>query len=182
MKINPRHIFVPLLFACLVAMLSGCSTLKHSVKNKKKGKAKTEKIDKHRRHEIEKNLHGDVKLIIDEALEWMGTPYEFGRQDKGVATDCSGFVMRVFEKAGYKLPRNSAKQAEFCSPVKKGGVKAGDLVFFITNGGTKINHVGLMIDDDQFIHASTKGVVISSMSSNYYSTHFQLYGRVPGLK
>lgn len=133
--------------------------------------------------EVEKDLHGTELLIVKSAFEWEGTPYAFGRQDKGVATDCSGMVMVVFEEVlGCKLPRNSAKQAEYCEEIKSSKVKPADLVFFITNNGDKINHVGIMIDEEQFIHASTKGVRVSSMASDYYKNHFVKYGRVPCLK
>lgn len=133
--------------------------------------------------EVEGKLEGDVKAVLEEAFEWLDTPYAYGRQDKGVATDCSGLVMVVFEKTiGCKLPRNSAKQAEYCEEVSSIHPKPGDLVFFITNKGDKINHVGIMIDKEKFIHASSHGVLVSNMKSDYYKSHFVKYGRVPCLK
>lgn len=52
--------------------------------------------------------------LIREAMEWQGTPYKYGGEEKGGGTDCSGFVMSVYRDAvGMKLPRNSAAQAEF---------------------------------------------------------------------
>lgn len=160
-----------------VIWLASCSTQKKTAKASYEQNIKEErKIEK----EIEKNLRGDEKKIIEEAFEWLGTKYEYGKQEKGVSTDCSGFVMKVFDKAiNCKLPRNSAKQAEYCQTIKRKNLKPGDLVFFITNNGTKINHVGIMIDEVQFIHASSKGVLVSSLESNYYNRHFQRSGRVP---
>lgn len=157
----------------------GCSTHRKTAKQKFTHSEEL-KIEK---DEVEGRLKGDVKKVLEEAFEWLDTPYAFGRQDKGVATDCSGLVMVVFEKTiGCKLPRNSAKQAEFCETVKQRDVKPGDLVFFITNKGDKINHVGIMIDKEKFIHASSRGVVVSSMKSDYYRTHMQKFGRVPCLE
>lgn len=65
-------------------------------------------------------------------------------------------VLSVYEKVtGVKLPRNSAKQAEFCIPVKKKQLKIGDLVFFATGKNPdRISHVGIMVNDCEFIHAS----------------------------
>lgn len=138
--------------------------------------------------ELWKELEGSLKHnevdVMREAIDWLGTPYKYGRQDKNLATDCSGFVMQVFDiSLGCKLPRNSAKQAEYCADVSSQSVKPCDLVFFITNGGDRINHVGIMIDNKRFIHASSsKGVVVSSLESGYYQTRLQKFGRVPCIK
>lgn len=121
------------------------------------------------------------KEIVAEAYTWLGTPYGYARAEKGVATDCSGMVLQVYEKiAGVKLPRNSAKQAEFCKSVKEKDVKVGDLVFFATGKNKNtISHVGIMVDDTNFIHASTsKGVVVSDMTQPYYVRTFRGFGRV----
>ena len=171
------------LLLCLAGMMMvSCSSHYKTVKRNKKDNTQI-KADEKIIKEIERVLKGDEKKILDEAMEWLGTPYTYARQDKGVATDCSGFVMMVFDTAiGCKLPRNSAKQSEFCDHINAKKVKPGDLVFFITNNGNKINHVGIMIDDVQFIHASTKGVKISSLEQTFYKTHFKNFGRVPGMK
>lgn len=130
---------------------------------------------------VSKTRKGSEK-IAKEAMTWMGTPYAYAKADKGVGTDCSGMVMEVYQKAtGHKLPRNSAKQAEFCLPLKEDQVAVGDLVFFATGKDPKqISHVGIMLGGDEFIHASSKkGVVISKVSSPYYTRTLMMYGRVP---
>lgn len=124
------------------------------------------------------------KRLITEAESWLGTPYKYAAQDKGSGTDCSGLVMQIYDAAyGVKLPRNSVKQAEYCVPVKEKDVKTGDLVFFsIGQKNGKVSHVGIMLDRESFIHASTsKGVVISKMTNSYYIRHFKMYGRVPAM-
>ena len=69
--------------------------------------------------------------IIDEAYTWLGTPYKYAGVEKGEGVDCSGMVMKVYETAaGMKLPRNSAKQAEFCTEMDASDIDVGDLVFF----------------------------------------------------
>lgn len=122
--------------------------------------------------------------IVDEARTWLGTPYAYARADKGRGTDCSGMVMRVYEDvAGHKLPRNSAKQAEFCERLEPEQVAVGDLVFFATGkDADRVSHVGIVIDDTRFIHASaSRGVVISDMTTPYYRRTFKMFGRVPEL-
>ena len=56
----------------------------------------------------------------------------------------------------------------------------GDLVFFITSpNGNRINHVGVYLRDNKFVHSTTKrGVIISDLSENYYEKYFYKAGRV----
>ncbi len=124
------------------------------------------------------------KKIVEESMTWIGTPYKYAAQTKGEGTDCSGMVMKVYEDiTGQKLPRNSARQAEYCRKILPEEVKMGDLVFFATGKEAgKITHVGIIIDDSSFIHASTsKGVLISNLYSPYYKRTFIMFGRVPGV-
>lgn len=122
------------------------------------------------------------KLLIEEAESWIGTPYVYAKADKGVGTDCSGMVMKVYETVtNRKLPRNSARQAEFCIPLAAEEVATGDLIFFATGKDPeRVSHVGIVVDNQSFIHASSsKGVVISDFTTPYYRKHFMMFGRVP---
>lgn len=122
------------------------------------------------------------KKIIEEAESWIGTPYVYAKADKGVGTDCSGMVMKVYETVtNRKLPRNSARQAEFCIPLAAEEVATGDLIFFATGKDPeRVSHVGIVVDNKSFIHASSsKGVVISDFTTPYYQKHFMMFGRVP---
>lgn len=128
------------------------------------------------------NVSKQQRRIIEEAYTWLGTPYKYAAAEKGEATDCSGMVMKVYESTtGCKLPRNSAKQAEFCDDKDAAEVDCGDLVFFATGRDPdRISHVGIVIDNDNFIHASaSKGVVVSKFANDYYRRTFRKFGRVP---
>lgn len=64
------------------------------------------------------------RKVKKEAMTWIGTPYKYADATKGVGTDCSGLVLRVFQLTeGWSLPRNSAKQAEYCKPIKEDEVR-----------------------------------------------------------
>lgn len=178
-----RKMQIPYLLLCAalcLTMASSCHTSKKSSADYYQ--SQIDLLDK----SGSKNRHSknDCKMgkkIIEEAYTWLGTPYSYACAEKGVATDCSGMVLQVYEKiAGIKLPRNSAKQAEFCKSIKKKEVKIGDLVFFATGKDqNKISHVGIMVDDKNFIHASaSKGVVVSDMTQPYYVRTFRGFGRV----
>ena len=171
-----RRMLHILLILAVGMMAGGCHSSKKAA-GRGKHKAKIENVRVNT-----KKLKGEEKRIVEEAMTWRGTPYKYGGYHKGKGTDCSGMVLSVYEKVtGKKLPRNSAKQAEFCKKLKAKEVNPGDLVFFATGkDASKISHVGIMIDDDRFIHASTqKGVVISEMSTPYYQRTFKMFGRVP---
>lgn len=124
------------------------------------------------------------RLMIEEACSWMGTPYRYGGAEKGKGTDCSGLVLRVYlDVTEIKLPRNSAKQAEFCNNIKAKDVRPGDLVFFATGSDPKrVSHVGMMLDGESFIHASSsKGVTVTRLDNVWYSKRLLGFGRVPGM-
>jgi hypothetical protein len=130
---------------------------------------------------IEKQLGLSIKqqkeiLYYKEVCDWLGAPYKFGGNSQQ-GTDCSGFVVAVYERVfGLKLPRQSAQQAEQSKSCEKSKLKPGDLYFFNTSG-KGVSHVGMHLTDDFFIHASTqKGVIVSNLREIYYSKHFVGYG------
>ena len=118
-------------------------------------------------------------LLVVEALKYKGTKYTLG----GCAPsgfDCSGYVKYVYAKFGISLPRTSVEQSKSGKRVGLNHVKKGDLLFFRGNNvkDRKIGHVGIVISEKgqpvSFIHASTsRGVVISKLSSKYYKDRFR---------
>jgi lipoprotein Spr len=112
-----------------------------------------------------------------EAVKWLEVPYKFGGNTLQ-GTDCSGLVMVVYERVfGKKLPRQSAKQADFANRIQKNKLVPGDLYFFDING-KGISHVGMHLVGNKFIHASIqKGVIVSDLEEAYYKRTFVGYGR-----
>ncbi len=110
--------------------------------------------------------------IVDYSKKLQGIRYVYGGSTtKGF--DCSGFVSYVFKKFGITLDRTSRGMGKGGATVKKADLQPGDLVFFDTNGGLNgINHVGIYIGSNKFIHASSylkRRVTISSLSDKYYT-------------
>ena len=65
--------------------------------------------------------------------------------------------------------------------VAKANMQPGDLVFFknTTNNGRIATHVGIYLGDGKMIHSgSSKGVVVVSLSQEYWQEHFLCARRV----
>ena len=172
---------------CIVLLLtvsfSSCKSHKSATLNEREMIEDVVSVKK-KKDKGKKKISNVRNSLIKEAHTWIGTPYKYGHKEKGSGSDCSGMIMVIYEDvAEIKIPRNSAKQAEFCEKIKQKEILPGDLVFFATGKDkNKVSHVGIMIDEEAFIHASSsKGVTISKMTTPYYQRAFLMFGRVPQL-
>jgi cell wall-associated NlpC family hydrolase len=121
---------------------------------------------------------GQVKKVLNRHYAaWKGVPYCYGGLSKA-GVDCSGFIYLAFrQKLGLVLPRSTQALAKRGKKISRRKLASGDLVFFKT--GWSQRHVGIYLDDDQFLHASTsKGVTRSSLRDSYWSEHFWQARRV----
>ncbi len=119
--------------------------------------------------------------ILNVAAENLGSPYRGGGSTPA-GFDCSGFVTYTLNQFDIILPRNSAEMAQIGKRILKKDAKAGDLIFFKTNGNY-ISHVGIVTENTdgiiKFIHSSTSsGVVYSSTSESYYARTFVGVNRI----
>lgn len=113
-----------------------------------------------------------ASAIISTAKKYIGVPYLWGGTTPS-GFDCSGFVQFVFKAHGISLNRTCETQYKHGTYVSKSNLQPGDLVFFQNTYKAGISHVGIYIGNGQFIHASSsKGVVISNLSSSYYVSHY----------
>jgi len=87
------------------------------------------------------------------ALKFLHAPYQWGgRSPFGI--DCSGFTQLVFKLYGISLPRDAYQQADSGKTLHFiHEAREGDLAFFDNDEG-KITHVGILLGNDQIIHAS----------------------------
>lgn len=100
--------------------------------------------------------------------DWSGVKYKLGGLDKR-GIDCSGFALLLQKNIyGKSLPRRSKDQADAVRKKNLGNLKEGDLIFF-SFGGREVDHVGIYLNGDFFVHASTtKGVIVDDLSLPVY--------------
>jgi hypothetical protein len=126
----------------------------------------------------------DGSSIGDYASQFLGTPYAWGGNDLKGGIDCSGLVQQVFKHYGISLPRTTYEQIGQGAPVAMKGLRAGDLVFFDTDGGKSgPDHVGIYLGNGKMIHAPRPGksVEIVDITKGYYLNKFLGGRRVDGV-
>src|SRR5436190_13551935 len=109
--------------------------------------------------------------------DWYGTPYRLGgTTKKGI--DCSAFSQFLFASVyGLSIPRTAREQYNLTNHISRTELKEGDLIFFNTRGG--ISHVGVYLQNNKFVHASTSGgVMISDIFDEYWVRKFVGVGRL----
>ncbi len=110
----------------------------------------------------------DIRLqLVNYAFEWYGGEYVWGGTTLGKGVDCSGYVMRVYEHYGIRLPRNSYYQCNVGTGV--GSIEEllpGDLLFYrgFHDGSPSegVGHVTIYIGNGKMIHAASeaRGIVV----------------------
>jgi len=122
------------------------------------------------------------KKLIAIAKKKLGRRYVWGATGQKNTFDCSGLTSYVCKKNGIKIPRRAIEQSKYGKYVSRKDLKPGDLIFFDTSKQRKgyVNHVGIYIGNNKFIHASSakKKVIITSLNKPFYSKRFKLARRV----
>ena len=130
-----------------------------------------------------KAFHGTDFLdqLVSTASENIGTRYRSGGTTKA-GFDCSGLMCTTFGAYDIDLPRTSYEMSQYGTKINNEDAQKGDLIFFKTNGRGQVNHVGMVVEvidgDIKFIHASSTGVIISSIKEKYYSKRVTQINRV----
>jgi hypothetical protein len=98
---------------------------------------------------------------------------------EGKRLDCSGYTREVFRTFSIQLPSSAAEQLRFSNRLEMKELKKGDLVFFRT-AGKSISHVGIYLDNSQFIHSPgrNQNVRIDHLVNKYWLNAFVCGGRI----
>lgn len=133
---------------------------------------------------IATDVSNKAEILTRVARKYLHAPYLWGgRSPFGI--DCSGLVQVLYKIVGVALPRDASQQVdhgrlvdfvELCQP--------GDLAYFCNDSG-KIIHVGMLLDDNQIIHASGQvridlldHVGIYDVEKKKYSHHLKYIKRL----
>ncbi|MBP7900905.1 MAG: C40 family peptidase [Gammaproteobacteria bacterium] len=135
----------------LVSLLSACS---HSVNHQASSKAiiaPTESLSSNDARQI----------VVENSIAQLGKPYKLSGNSPNEGFDCSGLVFYTHLNAGKLVPRRAEEQFTSIKQSKK--ILPGDLVFFTTDSrGKRVDHVGIYIGQNTFIHAPGKGKPVST--------------------
>jgi peptidoglycan endopeptidase LytE len=105
----------------------------------------------------------------------LGSPYRYTGTGPD-SFDCSGFVWRTYQEAGFDFSRGPARSywATFSAPTAEDQYKFGTLVFF-----SGLAHVGIVADEHGFYHSSRHHGVIYSPFNEYWLSRVDGFRRVP---
>mgnify|MGYP001209926460 CR=1 FL=1 len=114
------------------------------------------------------------KHLITNALIFLNAPYLWGgRTPFGI--DCSGFTQIIYRLQGIKIPRDAYQQINLGNKINENNHKEeGDLAFFENKNG-RIVHVGIVMSDNQIIHASGKVRIDKLDTKGIFNSELQTY-------
>ncbi|WP_393965358.1 SH3 domain-containing protein [Exiguobacterium sp. S22-S28] len=117
-----------------------------------------------------------MEKAISIGQQYLGTPYVWGSSSPvNGGFDCSGFINYALNTSGYKVARTNVngywnndgylgqKLSKLRQPVR------GDIIFFENTYAAGPTHIGIMLNNDQFIHANTPSLGISRLSERYWT-------------
>lgn len=152
-----KRLFPVLALVVIIAILSSCGSRRPGVKSDTKA-AKAADV-------MASLKSKDLYRFI---TAWTGVRYKLGGLDKN-GVDCSGFALLLERDIyGFTLPRRSRDQAEAVKNKNRNNLAEGDLIFF-SFGGTEVDHVGVYLNKNFFVHASTtRGVIVDDLTLPVY--------------
>jgi peptidoglycan endopeptidase LytE len=115
------------------------------------------------------------QLMTSAIDERLGSRYRWGGTGPN-GFDCSGFVWSIFQAAGIDFERGSARAlwSRFEAPAPEERFKFGTLVFF-----SNLAHVGVVVDQNGFYHASRHHGVVYSPFNDYWVSRIDGFRKVP---
>lgn len=174
--------FLQIIFCILLlsTLISACKTRKHQLKGEpgeivQPTASISEKYSEMMGVEESNISNGRLYTFID---QWLGTPYRFGGLDKD-GIDCSGFSFLLEQQVyGINLPRMTGQQVTVIKRKYEEQLQEGDLVFFDFDG-KKFSHVGIYLQNDYIVHASTrKGIMLVKLHDPAMYKYFSRCGSV----
>lgn len=130
---------------------------------------KTEGLSIKTLESFENSNHTNVKRILKHIAEI------YPDTNKSRAFDCSGLVTYHLIKLGILKNDTTANGLyKWCKPITKKELKAGDLVFKVTEG--KAVHVAVFVGDNKLVESVGRD---DGVKNTELSSKFNKYGRIP---
>ncbi|SEP78511.1 peptidoglycan endopeptidase LytE [Virgibacillus subterraneus] len=117
----------------------------------------------------------NVNKLISGAKSVNGAGYAWGGESPS-GFDCSGFIYYAYSEAGKDISRLST-EGYYNRSFYINKPQVGDLVFFENTYKSGISHMGIYLGNNEFIHAGSSGVKITSLDNSYWSKHFDGFKR-----
>jgi len=171
---KPFHLFTAVT-AAIILLTSCSSSRRYSNTNDHPAPAIQKKYAAMMDVPANKITNNELYVFID---KWLNTKYQYGSQ-QNTGIDCSGFTQLLYD-AVYKKKLARTSQSQYSNSThinSRKNLQEGDLVFFTTVAGKKISHVGVYLQNDRFVNATSKGVIISDMNLKYWNDRFVAGGK-----
>lgn len=124
---------------------------------------------------VYESLPESREKIVTYAMTLIGKPYRNAAKGPE-AFDCSGLVYYVYKRFDVNVPNHSEALDRTGVEINREEVLGGDLVFFKIK---KAYHIGIMINERQFIHASqSRGVAVDALDTPYWQRGFLRFRRI----
>jgi cell wall-associated NlpC family hydrolase len=116
----------------------------------------------------------DFEYLRDVTGKYLNAPHLYGGKSP-FGIDAPGFTQMSFRLTGYQLPRDAAQQATAGKAIANlGEAQAGDLAFFAGKDG-KINHTGILLDEQKIIHCSGRVRIDFLMEEGILAAETKIY-------
>jgi len=127
---------------------------------------------------VDENKFASIPNAVQQKL---GKKYVWGAVGPNTF-DCSGLTTYAYKQKGVTIPRTANAQSRTGQSIERDSLLPGDLVFFDTsrNKTKGVNHVGIYVGDNRFIHASSAQhrVIETSLDSTFYKNSYRGAKRV----
>lgn len=105
---------------------------------------------------------------MNKLMGQIGKPYHWGGTSPRTGFDCSGLVYYAYKDlVKFRIPRtaNEMYHLRDASPVNRGELENGDLVFFRTQGRGTADHVGVYVGNGKLSSHRVAAVIFRSHRS-----------------
>ena len=111
--------------------------------------------------------------LEDSYSTWIGTPFRWGGSVPQLGVDAAGLIISLF-RDGFSIPMPLVVKDQILlgKPVRFGKWKSGDLLFFDTADNGFADHVGVYINQGEFIHVHPMKGVVRERIRRYRGSYF----------